>query len=264
MRLHNTRNPLGYTLIELLVVIAIIAILIGLLLPAVQKVRGAAAQTDGMNNLKQIGIAVHDYHDLKGTLPDNGQFGSTNPNDWCWAYQILPFIEQTGVYNTQAAGVGVKTYLCPGRRRSGFATVQTNTGGSNVPLGPYTDYAINGASFGSFGLSPTLDVVSGCNGASNTILIGEKAMDYSLYGNTQSGGSIWDEPIYTGGWGSTERNNPIILRDAPGNNYADNWGSPFSNGCLFVLCDGSVRVIPFGFDLTHALNYMNQTAFTLP
>jgi len=151
MRSYSRHPHRGFTLIELLVVIAIIAILIALLVPAVQKVRAAAAQTQCTNNLKQLGLAVHHYHDAFKQIPPNAvtlhydwSADSTElgKHTWTWIARILPFIEQGDLAKTYnipdgtmgAAKAGLATVidllLCPA---DGTETANPATDWANIP-----------------------------------------------------------------------------------------------------------------------------------
>jgi prepilin-type N-terminal cleavage/methylation domain-containing protein len=224
----------GFTLIELLVVIAIIAVLIGLLLPAVQKVREAANRASCQNNLKQLGLSIHSYHDAHQTFPPS-RLGSQYAS---WFVLILPYVEQGNLYNQwnldqtyymQPAAVQtaqVKLFYCPARRSPPQLSTDYETSSTGVPdslqhPGALGDYAGNG---GAYANSPIVDLPS-CNGAmcmasaptnggtvagaqaitsissitdgtSNTLLVGEKHVPLIKQG--ESGPSYGDGCIYNG------------------------------------------------------------------
>ena len=224
LRLRSRRCP-GFTLIELLVVIAIIAILVGLLLPAVQKVREAAARMKCQNQIKQMALACHNYHDVVGILPTGGiqdyYGGRVGPNappwnaasplqslgthqPWNWMYQILPFIEQDNVFRLTSDNAVRTTPLgifnCPSRRPPvviGALVLADYAGNSGTTWCPADDpNTWNGVIVPTSAggkMAPTVSVTSITDGTSNTLLLGEKFVTTDQYfkGNEWGDNNTW-------------------------------------------------------------------------
>jgi prepilin-type N-terminal cleavage/methylation domain-containing protein/prepilin-type processing-associated H-X9-DG protein len=254
----STRRLRGFTLIELLVVIAIIAILIGLLLPAVQKVRAAAARVKCQNNLKQIGLAMAMYNDQVGTLPA-GWVTSTaaapSPG-WNWSLLLLPNLEQGNLYTTIAADI-----ITPGGAPGTNATLQTplsvfrcpaDSGTAiNTSLQSYgmSNYVINrevagpGRTDGSNTPNP-LAIQGISDGSSNTILVGERDFVKNIAA-TWGVRSSTTSASYEGRPGSGL--NPVNPANPPntgtGNAQRLAFNSQHTQGVNFLFADGSVHFI---------------------
>jgi prepilin-type N-terminal cleavage/methylation domain-containing protein len=276
--LMNLRNVMqkrnkGFTLIELLVVIAIIAILIALLVPAVQKVREAAARTQSTNNLKQIGLSAHSFHDANKRLPFNGSANAVgavaytlNPVAATFTsgsafYMITSYMDQGPIFTAGLNSTsGVAAWMCPGRGRPAL--------NSAIP-GPNTDYAIN--VWLNDNLNGTLNgtdnkrtLVGITDGTSNTVFFGHaqvKPSDYSANAagtnatvvGYLTGSATAGMAILTGGTGATGQQGSVAgvanayARDSAATLASSlrGWGSPFAQGCLFAMGDATVRMFPY-------------------
>jgi prepilin-type N-terminal cleavage/methylation domain-containing protein len=266
----------GFTLIELLVVIAIIAILIGLLVPAVQKVPEAAARTQCANNLRQLGIATHNCNDTYQKLPPLlGQFPSYVPgagyNDGNAAHPwgnpfffLLPFIEQDNLFKSTGAGnpvayypwnanayqSAVKTYLCP-------ANPSADNSGIAQGVSPWAAgcYAANAQVFGIVNTTGGLTNWAGIaripatfqDGTSNTILYAEK------YPRCYTNGSLWDRydadqwlPAFSISWNANSVGTASRFQLQPTPYASPNCNplvaqGPHTGGMMVCLGDASTR-----------------------
>lgn len=268
----------GFTLVELLVVIAIIGVLIALLLPAVQQAREAARRTQCINNLKQVGLAVHNFHDTFGELPPSRiQYEYLG-----WSAVLLPFMEQNNLFDqldlkqkykdqtTAAQQASVSGYICPSRHQQGDLTTVVQS--INADNGAVWDYATvcgpsgDNSIIRQLGKEKGMIVVAKGNkdnyssqtsfasvtdGLTNTIMIGERHVPIDKLKNENTG---HDGPILSGWAYTTMRaagpDYPLAsnMRDDVDGVAHLVFGSFHPGITNFVMGDGSVRSIQVNID----------------
>lgn len=281
MLLPHKRLCHGFTLIELLVVIAIIAVLLGLLLPAVQKVRESASRTSCQNNLKQMGLACQMYHDAAGalppgyraTLPYSDGATDTAPG-WGWAAYLLPFLEQGNLYRqldfnrpvpaSPAIQTVLAVYLCPSDLYPPAAFAVGDPFGSPLALAAPSSYAacVGGdesdttgpTGRGVFYRNSATRMTDVTDGTSQTLLVGEKAWANA---NGVWAGAIPGAVLRRGaqnpnpGLASATMPAPnLVLSHSHLNNATtdtdgglDDFSSKHTGGSNFLFADGSVHFL---------------------
>ena len=271
MMISATEYRRAFTLIELLVVIAIIAILIGLLLPAVQMAREAATRAKCQNNLKQMGLALHMHHNTYEFFPSGGSSlamiptvigGSSaiGPSQQCsWLYQILPYVEQQAVWdNTSTASrAAIKTYLCPSRRGSSILRGGPHAGNGECD---YSGSAWKAPLQTFFQNSPiVVRIAQITDGTSNTLAVAEKNLCLTDLG---SGLDVNDDDGYIIGEDDdtlsflSVQTAPGVVAYQPAHDLTGNctsgtggFGSSHIGRFNALFADGSVHTINYSISL---------------